>query len=655
MSGFGRLRRRRDTATRTSPSARAVARRRRLGRFRVRFVIQCVIFAGLFGAFISGGLGTLEGSSPASALADPVLAVAGDIACDVGSAPTATACQQKATSDILAGLGADAVLPLGDEQYNSPTLSIFNQMYEPNWGRVKSLSRPIPGNHEYQVPNADGYYKYFGAAAGDPTKGYGSWDMGAWHMIALNGECSSAPQAGCAAGSPQEKWLRADLAANQGKCTLAYWHEPRFSSGNGGSNSLYQPFWQALYEAKADVILAGHSHSYERFDPQSPTGVADPAGPRQFVVGTGGVNLKGFTAVLPNQVVRQNSTFGVMKLALHGSSYDWKFLPIAGKTWTDAGTATCHAAKSVAPTVPTGLAVSGTPTTSQVGLSWSASTDPGGPGVAGYRVYRNGSTTPLNATPVSSTNYTDTTVAPATTYSYTVSAVDTAGVESGKSTAVSATTAAAPTTGPKITLVDKTSTGNSAAVTAVTVGKPAGVVDGDLLISQITADNNPTVTPPAGWSPVVGPLSIGTSARVFTYYHVVSNAAAESSDYTWTLNSAQKWNAGITAFRGVNTTTPFDTAATTKVDSSATVATLAVPGVTTVTAGAVVVGGVGANSGASTVEPPAGWAESMEATTIQIAESAYQQRPTAGATGTATWTFSKPVASAGWVRALRPA
>jgi len=151
---------------------------------------------------------------------DPVLVVGGDIACDVGSTVTATTCQQGATSDVVTGLGADAVLPLGDEQYQTASATAFQQMYDPSWGRVKATSHPVAGNHEYLTGGAAGYYGYFGGAAGDTGKGYYSWNIGAWHLIALNSECSQSPQIGCAAGSPQETWLKTDLAANPGRCTL---------------------------------------------------------------------------------------------------------------------------------------------------------------------------------------------------------------------------------------------------------------------------------------------------------------------------------------------------------------------------------------------------------------------------------------------------
>jgi hypothetical protein len=194
---------------------------------------------------------------------------------------------------------------------------------------------------------------------------------------------------------------------------------------------------------------------------------------------------------------------------------------------------------------------------------------------------------------------------------------------------------------------------NTTVTTTVTIDRPAGVADGDVLIGQITADNNPDVTSaPAGWSTVLAPRSASTMARLFVYYHVVTDASTEPATYTWQLSSAQKWNAGLADFQGVDPTTPFDTAA-----SGATAfgtSTIAVPGVTTVTPGALVVGGIGVDSGSATVTQPTGWTEALESTGAQVTETAYQARPTAGATGTATWTLSKALTSTGWLRALRP-
>ncbi|HEV7186500.1 MAG TPA: DNRLRE domain-containing protein [Blastococcus sp.] len=386
---------------------------------------------------------------PASvAAADPVIAIGGDVGCPIGVGPSANSCQQAATADVIGSINPAAVLPLGDEQYESGDLASFQQVYGPTWGRFRSISHPIVGNHEYETAGAAGYFGYFGTAAGDAAKGYYSYDLGTWHLIALNSECSQGAQIGCAAGSPQETWLKADLAAHPNQCILAYWHEPRFSSGAGGSNSIYGAFWQDLYAAHADVVFNGHSHVYERFAPQTPTAVADPTnGIREFVVGMGGVNTHDFTAALPNEQARQNTAFGVMKMTLHSSSYDWSFMPIAGSSYSDSGSATCHAQSgaptdTTPPSVPSGLAA-GIVTPSSVPLSWSPSTDEaGGSGLAGYRVYRNGATTPLNPALATSASYTDATAAAGTTYSYAVTAVDKAGNESARSSPVSVTTPA---------------------------------------------------------------------------------------------------------------------------------------------------------------------------------------------------------------------
>ena len=237
----------------------------------------------------------------ADAAADPVIMAAGDIACDPDDpgyndgAGTADRCHQQATSDLLLAGPLDAVLPLGDIQYDSSTTARINAVYAPTWGRVKSISRPILGNHEGS--SGSGYFDYFngvGAAdgpAGPRGKGYYSYDLGAWHLVALNSNCSAVS---CSAGSEQETWLRADLAAHPANCTLAYWHHPRWSSGHDGSNDFMQPLWEALQDAHAEILLSGHSHDYERFAPLDRDGEVDQAeGIRQFVVGTGGAFFTG--------------------------------------------------------------------------------------------------------------------------------------------------------------------------------------------------------------------------------------------------------------------------------------------------------------------------------------------------------------------------
>jgi hypothetical protein len=278
-------------------------------------------------------------SAPApSTTADPLIAAAGDIACEPGGRVTAKSCQQKATSDLLMQAPLTAVLTLGDEQYVEGRLRNFRTQYGPTWGRRLSITHPAPGNHEYKS-GGDGFYQYFGTAAGAPNHPYYSFDVGAWHVIALDSECSYA--GGCGKGSPQERWLVADLRANPTRCTLAYWHEPRFSSGGHGGSKRYAQFWVDLYAAHADVVLNAHDHDYERFGPQTPFAApAATTGIREFVVGTGGKSLRPFHKPKPNSQVRSD-TFGVLELRLHPTSYDWSFVPISGSHFTDSGTSSC--------------------------------------------------------------------------------------------------------------------------------------------------------------------------------------------------------------------------------------------------------------------------------------------------------------------------
>lgn len=218
----------------------------------------------------------------------------------------------------------------------------FSKCYDPTWGRFKSRTKPAPG--KYHSDGASGYAKYFGAQAGDPTRGYYSYDLGTWHIIALNSECKMV--GGCDAASPEGKWLQQDLAQHPAACTLAYWHKPLFSSGTShGNDPEMLPFWQELYQAKATIVINGHDHDYERFAPQDPDGKEDgSSGIREFVVGSGGKNShRIFAAVArPNSEVRNAETFGVLKLTIHSKSYDWEFVPEAGKTFTDSGSGICH-------------------------------------------------------------------------------------------------------------------------------------------------------------------------------------------------------------------------------------------------------------------------------------------------------------------------
>ena len=257
-----------------------------------------------------------------------MLVGAGDIASS-GSGDDATA--------LLLDNIPGTVFTAGDNVYTNGTPTEFATYYEPTWGRHKARTRPSPGNHDYGTSGATGYYAYFGAVAGPAGQGYYSYDLGDWHIISLNSNIAMS------AGSVQEQWLRADLAATTKQCVLAMWHHPRFSSGTHGSSTSPQPLWQALYDYNAEVVISGHDHNYQRFAPQTPAGVADPVrGIREFIAGTGGESHYVFTTPIANTEAYNTDTFGVLKLTLYAGGYDWQFVPVAGKTFTDSGSGTCH-------------------------------------------------------------------------------------------------------------------------------------------------------------------------------------------------------------------------------------------------------------------------------------------------------------------------
>jgi hypothetical protein len=295
-------------------------------------------------------LGLPAGPQPSASVtvrsSDPVLVAAGDIAC----APVDTAfnfglgigdrCRQAATAALAAAADPDVVAVLGDSQYEDGGLLSLLNSYELSWGRFKPITRPAVGNHEYDTSGAEGYFTYFGSRAGDPKKGYYSYNLGSWHVVVLNSNCSVVS---CAKGSTQEKWLRADLKANPRRCTLAYFHHPRYSSGKHGANGNVWPFWRALYDHRADVVLAGHDHGYERFAKIRPDGTRDWRGIRSWVVGGGGKSLYPFAKIDRNSVKRYSGGFGVLKLRLGDDGYRWKFLAESGSTFTDEGTGSCRA------------------------------------------------------------------------------------------------------------------------------------------------------------------------------------------------------------------------------------------------------------------------------------------------------------------------
>jgi hypothetical protein len=381
-------------------------------------------------------VGVLGSAESVSALdTDPVLVGAGDIA-SCGSTG------DEATASLLEGING-TVATLGDNAYDYGTSQEFAHCYDnyklPSegggvfdparnyyWGKYKALTKPAVGNHEYDMPGstassgASGYFGYFGNTA-SPTepgctvncKGYYSYDLGSWHVVVLNSNCAEVV-GGCGPGSPQEQWLRNDLqndlqAHPSGQaCTLAYWHHPRFSSGTHGDNTLVDPFWNDLYQAGAEVVLNGHDHDYERFAPQTPSGVGDPAqGIREFVVGTGGKSHYAFGTIRANSEVRNSDTYGVLKLTLHASSYEWQFVPEAGKTFSDSGSATCHGAPptsttdrpgppSITTTDPATNAT-GVATTTNVTATFSEEMDRNTINTKTFKLFKKGTSTKIGA------------------------------------------------------------------------------------------------------------------------------------------------------------------------------------------------------------------------------------------------------------------
>ncbi len=283
----------------------------------------------------------VSGGAPAPRVTFPpapgaiTVAAAGDIAdCRTAEPPLSAAAQTAA----LVSTDDKAVLTIGDNTYPVGAPAEFTDCFEPTWGRFKNRIRPSPGNHDYLTDRADGYFDYFGAAAGPERRGYYSFDLGAWHVISLNSNVDAR------VGSAQHTWLLADLAASSNVlCTLAYWHHPVFSSGPHGNVARMADVFAALHGAGVDVVLGGHDHTYERFAPQNAAGEADPArGIRTFVAGTGGAPLYTFGPPRPNSEVRDAWTHGVLRLTLLEQGYRWEFAPVGGGPARDSGTDTCH-------------------------------------------------------------------------------------------------------------------------------------------------------------------------------------------------------------------------------------------------------------------------------------------------------------------------
>lgn len=304
-----------------------------------------VLLGGAFGvafAVLAGGdeqtVTAESGMTEPGTTETQVLLAAGDIAeCDYQG--------DEATARILAEYPEATIAPLGDLAYPEGTLADFENCYDPSWGKYKRRTRPATGNHDHSTTNAQGYWDYFGERGGPFDRYHYSYELGAWHVVVLNSDCWRIE--GCEPDDPQIEWLRGDLQLHDAACTLAYWHRPPFSSGRYGdpeNTQRVRPLWQAVVEGGVDLVLASHEHSYERFAPMNGVGNRDEdRGARLIVAGTGGGNLRRFeNAPLPTTERRNDDTWGVVKLTLEPTGYTWEFLPVAGKSFTDSGSGTCH-------------------------------------------------------------------------------------------------------------------------------------------------------------------------------------------------------------------------------------------------------------------------------------------------------------------------
>jgi calcineurin-like phosphoesterase family protein len=326
----------------------------------MRRVLLAVALVAVCLAFSASASGALHEGSRATAVApQPVrIAAVGDIACKNPPANNKHVCRYDDVSDLIAAGGYQAFLALGDNQYEAGSYPDYLQNYDAYFGRLLPITDPVPGNHEYGTAHAAGYFRYFGPIARGPD-GWYSFELGGWHVIALNSAiCSPYTGAACDAGTPEYDWLRADLASHpnsQYPCTLAYWHHPVWDWEKYQNNHWVQsydydrakPFWKLLYRAGADVVLSGHNHNYQRYAPMDGAGLSDPAhGIREFIVGTGGRNLNNLgspSTMPPTFITGQSSSFGALSMTLRAGSYDWSFQTAAGSPlYADAGTASCH-------------------------------------------------------------------------------------------------------------------------------------------------------------------------------------------------------------------------------------------------------------------------------------------------------------------------
>ncbi len=535
--------------------------------------------------------------------ASAVLFAAGDIG-------SCSSNGDEATAPLLNSDPTAVVASLGDNAYPSGTAQQFTDCYHPSWGTAKSRTRPTLGSHDYgdaRGGSSAGYFGYFndqltpfGSNATDPNRGYYSYDVGPWHVIAINSSCFYwAPSCDSAA---QAAWVRADLAAHQTDCTLAYFHDPRFSSGNvHGSNTSSQilAYWNALYDNGVEIVLNGHEHVYERFAPQNPSGGADPLyGIREFIVGTGGAGHYAFGTIQPNSEVRNADTFGVLKLTLAAGSYDWEFIPEAGRSFTDSGSTNCHPAPGGPPPPPPPPPPLPPPPPPPPPPLPPPPPPPG----------------PPRAAPP-------------------------------------------PPPGPVPVVRSVSSNTSNGPATILDLAKPAGAAEGDLLLA-IAANMNGSgrsMAAPAGWTVVPNTDHFnGTAARTHAWYKLAGASEPGSYSFTETGGSGYDMSGGILALSGANQTSPIN-ASGGQNNGTGTSTAVSAPSITTTLADTLLVFGGACNVG-TTLTPPAGmteqWDRSSSGTykvTTEIATGAFGGP---GATATRTATASSACKSDGILIAI---
>jgi hypothetical protein len=488
-------------------------------------------------------LGSITPLPYASAMDDPVIAAAGDIACDPadsafnGGAGTATRCHQQYTGNQLVAGAFAAVLPLGDTQYECGGSQAFLQSYDPTWGvpAVKSISHPAVGNHEYNATGgtdcgtgASGYFTYFGSAAGTAGEGWYSFDVGAWHLIALNSNCAKVS---CVAGGEQEQWLAQDLAQHSNTCTLAYFHHPAFSAGGNApnTNTNVLPFWNDLYAAHADLVLNGHKHNYQRLTQLDPSGNPDPSiGIREIIVGTGGVNHNLPDVPYPGTEFAVGNEFGILELTLHPTSYDWQFVSDNGSL-IDSGSDDCVTAPP-APTItgfdptsgPVGQAVTitGTNFTGATAVSFNGTADP--------------TFSVTNDTTISATVPSGASTGPI--------AVTTPG-----GTATSGTDFTVTQTPDPVMVQHVLAKGVSPAATA---SWPQATQTGNLLVAAIGWTGKGSPSPPAGWT-----LAVKRGGTAIFYSE---NAPSQTGPVSFSGSQIGSWVLDLIEWSGVATVGALD-------------------------------------------------------------------------------------------------